>query len=62
MGFGIHKGPVIFDVGIAFRNGIWLHTMKGFNLSMGVTLTSFGSRKEEGAETSDAPSPPLMEK
>ena len=47
MGFGIHKGPVIFDVGMAFRNGLWIHTMKGLNLSMGVTITSFGSRKDE---------------
>ncbi|MEE8437860.1 MAG: DUF5723 family protein [Candidatus Neomarinimicrobiota bacterium] len=47
MGFGIHKGPMIFDVGFAFRNGIWFQTMKGFNLSLGFTITSFKSRKEK---------------
>ena len=41
MGFGYRKGPIIFDFGFAFRNGTWLHTMKGFNLSTGITLTSF---------------------
>jgi hypothetical protein len=35
MGFGIKKGPVIFDLGFSFRNGMWLHTMKGFNFSFG---------------------------
>ena len=45
MGFGIHKGPVIFDFGLAFRNGIWIHSMKGVNISLGVTITSFKSRK-----------------
>ena len=32
MGFGYRKGPMILDFGFAFRNGTWLHTMKGFNL------------------------------
>ena len=45
LGFGIHKGPIIFDLGFAFRNGLWLHTMKGFNFSTGITITSFKSRK-----------------
>ena len=59
MGFGIHKGPIIFDVGMAFRNGIWIHTMKGINLSMGVTITSFGGRKDENQdlETEGGPLP-----
>ena len=59
MGFGIHKGPIIFDVGMAFRNGLWIHTMKGLNLSMGVTITSFGSRKDEiqANETDEGPLP-----
>ncbi|HIA93683.1 MAG TPA: hypothetical protein EYO16_00205, partial [Candidatus Marinimicrobia bacterium] len=35
MGFGVKKGPVIFDLGFSFRNGMWLHTMKGFNFSFG---------------------------
>ena len=46
MGFGYRKGPVIWDFGFAFRNGTWLHTMKGFNLSTGITLTSFGAGKQ----------------
>ena len=45
MGFGYRKGPVIWDFGFAFRNGTWLHTMKGFNLSTGITLTSLGGWK-----------------
>ncbi|MFQ6675336.1 MAG: DUF5723 family protein [Fidelibacterota bacterium] len=46
LGFGIHKGPLIFDFALAFRNGIWIHSMKGISLSMGFALTSFKSRKE----------------
>lgn len=43
MGFGVKKGPVMFDFGFAFRNGIWLNTMKGFNFSIGATF--IGSEK-----------------
>ncbi len=50
MGFGIHKGPMIFDFGLAFRNGLWVHTMKGLNISLGLTITSFKSRKEDTPE------------
>ncbi len=50
MGFGIHKGPMIFDFGLAFRNGVWIHTMKGLNLSVGLTITSFKSRKDKAPE------------
>ena len=39
MGFGVKKGPIMFDFGFAFRNGIWLNTMKGFNFSIGATFT-----------------------
>jgi len=46
MGFGLHKGPLIFDFALSFRNGIWVHDMKGISLSMGLSLTSFRSRKE----------------
>ena len=38
MGFGVRRGLVMFDFGFAFRNGMWLHTMKGFNLSFGITF------------------------
>ena len=47
MGIGYRKGPIIWDFGFAFRNGTWLHTMKGFNLSTGFTLTSFGGWKSD---------------
>lgn len=61
MGIGVHKGPVIFDVGFAFRNGIWIHTMKGFNLSLGLTFTGLGSRKESLEDNSGTPAPVVPE-
>ncbi|MFQ6606144.1 MAG: DUF5723 family protein [Fidelibacterota bacterium] len=58
MGLGIHKGPLIFDFGFAFRNGIWIHTMQGLNLSAQLTITSFKSRKAaETEEPTEAPAP-----
>lgn len=62
MGFGIHKGPMIFDLGFSFRNGVWIHTMKGFNLSLAFTVTSFKSRKEEPVSPSEGPAPVPEEK
>ena len=53
LGFGYHKGPIIFDLGFAFRNGMWLHTMKGFNFSTGLTITSFKSRKASPSPNSN---------
>ncbi len=44
LGFGIHKGPVMFDFALAFRNGIWLHSVKGLALSFGVSFTGFKGR------------------
>ncbi|MFC1484677.1 DUF5723 family protein [Candidatus Neomarinimicrobiota bacterium] len=38
IGFGIHKGPIQFDFGVALHNGIWLHTTKGVSLAFGLTL------------------------
>ncbi|UCD39140.1 MAG: hypothetical protein JSW54_06575 [Fidelibacterota bacterium] len=38
IGFGIHKGPIQFDMALALHNGIWLHTTKGFSLALGLTL------------------------
>ncbi|MEC7855317.1 MAG: hypothetical protein VYC61_01125, partial [Candidatus Neomarinimicrobiota bacterium] len=52
MGIGYRKGPLIWDLGFAFRNGTWLHTMKGFNLSTGFTLTSFGGWKSDAEKQS----------
>jgi hypothetical protein len=35
----------MFDLGFSFRNGMWLHTMKGFNFSFGFTYV--GKNKEK---------------
>ena len=55
MGFGVKKGPVMFDFGFAFRNGIWLNTMKGFNLSIGATF--IGREKNIKSEDNDLKGP-----
>ena len=47
MGFGVKKGPVIFNLGFSFRNGMWLHTMKGFNFSFGFTWVGKSPKKSE---------------
>ena len=47
MCFGVKKGPVIFDLGFSFRNGMWLHTMKGFNFSFGFTWVGKSPKKSE---------------
>lgn len=61
MGFGIHKGPVIFDFGLGFRNGVWIHTMRGINVSASIAVTGFRSRKDsvkkDGFESAAAPAP-----
>jgi len=57
LGFGFHKGPIIFDFGFAFRNGIWIHTMKGINLSTQLTITSFKSRKAKPKDLDGGPAP-----
>ncbi len=59
LGFGFHKGPIIFDFGFAFRNGIWIHTMKGLNLSTALTITSFRSRKSKQTEGTNAGPAPV---
>ena len=38
VGFGMKKSVVMFDFGFAFRNGMWLHTMKGLNLSLDLLM------------------------
>ena len=55
MGFGVKKGPLMFDFGFAFRNGIWLNTMKGFNLSFAVSFT--GKDKKENDQNNDLEGP-----
>jgi len=57
MGFGIRKGPVIFDLGFSFRNGMWLHTMKGFNFSTGISFV--GKKREEPNIPENGPSPKI---
>ena len=53
MGFGVRKGMVMFDLGFAFRNGMWLHTMKGFNFSFGITVVG----KDKDSKKSDKVGP-----
>ena len=55
MGFGVKKGPIMFDFGFAFRNGIWLNTMKGFNFSIGATF--IGREKNIESENNDLKGP-----
>jgi len=46
-GAGFHAGPIIYDFALSFRNGVWIHNMKGISISFGVALTSFKSRKDK---------------
>ena len=46
-GAGFHAGPIIYDFSLSFRNGVWIHNMKGISISFGVALTSFKSRKDK---------------
>ena len=39
MGIGFHGGPVMVDLGFSFKSGMWVHSMKGFNVSLGFTMT-----------------------
>lgn len=57
LGFGFHKGPIIFDFGFAFRNGVWIHSMKGLNLSTQLTVTSLKSRKAKPKASAGGPAP-----
>lgn len=57
IGVGFHGGPVMVDVGFAFKNGIWVHSMKGLSLSLGFTMTGFKGRKSKVDESPGTPSP-----
>ena len=57
MGAGFHGGPVMIDLGFSFKSGMWIHSMKGLNLSLGFTMTSFKGRKEKGKPENGGPSP-----
>ena len=36
---------------------MWVHSMKGFNVSLGFTMTDFKGRKDKKEESEDGPSP-----
>ena len=57
LGAGFHGGPVMIDFGFSFRNGMCIHSMKGLNLSLGFTMTSFGGRKDKKDDVKSGPSP-----
>ena len=57
VGFGVKRSRVMFDFGFAFRNGMWLHTMKGLNLSFG--LTYVGKKGESKMNAENGPSPKI---
>ena len=57
LGAGFHGGPVMIDFGFSFRNGMWIHSMKGLNLSLGFTMTSFKGRKDKKNDVKSGPSP-----
>ena len=57
LGVGFHGGPVMIDFGFSFKNGLWIHSMKGLNLSLGFTMTSFKGRKDKKDDLKSGPSP-----
>ena len=57
MGFGVKKGALMFDFGFAFRNGIRLNTMKGFNLSFGLTFLGKEKKNQNEENNIDGPTP-----
>ena len=57
LGVGFHGGPVMIDFGFSFKNGLWIHSMKGLNLSLGFTMTSFKGRKDKKDDVKTGPSP-----
>jgi hypothetical protein len=56
-GAGFHGGPIMIDLGFSFKSGLWIHSMKGLNLSLGFTMTSFKGRKEKVKPENGGPSP-----
>ena len=57
MGIGFHGGPVMIDLAFSFKDGLWIHSMKGLNVSLGFTMTSFKGRKDKGDAVESGPSP-----
>ena len=61
MGAGFHGGPVMIDVGFSFKSGMWVHTMKGLNFSLGFTMTSFKGRDSKNKKSPEEGPSPLPE-
>ena len=59
LGFGYHVGPMIFDFGFGFKNGVWIHSMQGLNLSLQLTITSFKGRDstKKSEPSTEGPNP-----
>ena len=59
LGFGYHTGPMIFDFGFGFKNGVWIHSMQGLNLSLQLTITSFKGRDstKKSEPSTEGPTP-----
>ena len=57
LGAGFYGGPVMIDFGFSFRNGMWIHSMKGLNLSLGFTITSLKGREDNKEDSNGGPSP-----
>ena len=57
MGVGFYGGPVMIDIGFAFKHGMWIHSMKGLNLSVGFTMTGFQGRQDNAKAAPSGPSP-----
>ena len=54
---------MIFDFGFGFKNGVWIHSMQGLNLSLQLTITSFKGRdsSKKPESTTDGPTPLPLE-
>ena len=51
------SGPVMIDISFAFKSGMWIHSMKGLNLSVGFTMTGFQGRQDKPGSAPSGPSP-----
>ena len=47
----------MIDIGFAFKQGMWIHSMKGLNLSIGFTMTGFQGRQDKANSEPSGPSP-----
>ena len=51
----------MIDVGFSFKSGMWIHTMKGLNFSLGFTMTSFKGRDSKNKKSPEEGPSPLPE-